>query len=97
MRAFVASLGGLLIVVGSITASAQSWQPPTDNQRCPSKWGADDQRGSANQMTPEAVLRASQLIRTGQVFELGRVLSPTMPMFGTRRFESTDQADGHEP
>jgi kynurenine formamidase len=25
--------------------------------------------------------------RTGEVFELGRVLSPAMPMFGTRRFE----------
>ena len=87
MRVFAGSLGGLLIVVGSIPASAQSWQPPAESQRCPSKWGADDQRGSANQMTPEAVLRASGLIRTGQVFELGRVLTPTMPVFGTRRFE----------
>lgn len=40
-----------------------------------------------NHMTPDAVLRAAGLIRTGQVIELGRVLSPDMPMFGTRRFE----------
>jgi kynurenine formamidase len=55
---------------------AQSWQMPPDNQRCPSKWGKDDQRGSGNWMKPETVLRAVKLIRTGEVFELGDVLSP---------------------
>ena len=68
-------------------ASAQTWQPPSEASRCPSKWGATDERGSANLMSPETVLRAARLITTGRVFELGRVLSSTMPMFGTRRFE----------
>ncbi len=68
---------------------AQSWQPPDEAGRCPSKWGAGDQRGSANLMSPQTVLRASKLIRSGEVFELGRVLSPAMPFFGTRRFELT--------
>ena len=67
--------------------SSQSWQPPADTQRCPSKWGAGDQRGAANHMKPETVLRAVRLIRTGEVFELGRVLSGSMPFSGTRRFE----------
>jgi kynurenine formamidase len=55
---------------------AQSWQMPPDNERCPSRWGAGDQRGSGNWMTPEAVLRAAKLIQTGEVFELGDILSP---------------------
>jgi kynurenine formamidase len=55
---------------------AQTWQMPPDSQRCPSKWGAGDQRGSGNMMKPETVLRAARLIRTGEVFELGAVLSP---------------------
>ena len=38
-------------------------------------------------MKPETVLRAARLIRTGQVFELGRVLSGGMPLSPTRRFE----------
>jgi kynurenine formamidase len=38
-------------------------------------------------MKPETVLRAARLIRTGEVFELGQVLSSTMPFFGTRRFD----------
>jgi kynurenine formamidase len=33
------------------------------------------------------VLRAARLIRTGEVVELGHVLSASMPLFGTRRFE----------
>ncbi|MEO5583532.1 MAG: cyclase family protein [Saprospiraceae bacterium] len=68
------------------TIQAQSWTPPTDAQRCPCKWGATDQRGSANHMNPETVLRATRLIRTGNVVELGQVLSPAMPFFGTRSF-----------
>ena len=66
---------------------AQSWQPPADSQRCPSKWGAGDERGAANHMKPDTVRRAASLIKTGESFELGRVLTPTMPLFGTRRFE----------
>jgi kynurenine formamidase len=72
-----------------VTAGAQGWQPPSESQRCPSKWGAGDERGSANNMKPETVLRAAQLIRSGEVFELAHVLSPTMPFFGTRRFDIT--------
>ena len=69
------------------TARAQSWQPPTEEQRCPSKWGAGDERGSGNHMNPETVLRAAQLIRTGETFELGHVLSGELPFYGNRRFD----------
>ena len=69
----------------SATAGAQSWQPPPDDQRCPSRWGAQDQRGSANLMTPETVLQAARLIRTGETFELGHVVSESAT--GGRRLE----------
>jgi kynurenine formamidase len=68
-------------------AVAQTWQPPTPAQRCPSKWGANDERGAANHMNPQTVLRASKLIKTGEMIELGWVLSSEMPLFGTRRFD----------
>jgi kynurenine formamidase len=38
-------------------------------------------------MNPANVLRAARLIKTGEVVELGRVLSTDMPFFGTRRFD----------
>jgi kynurenine formamidase len=87
IRATVATLFVTTALFHVTPIAAQSWQPPADNQRCPSKWGAGDQRGSANHMKPETVLRAARLIRTGQVFELGHVLSGSMPFFGTRRFD----------
>jgi kynurenine formamidase len=65
-----------LSVLGTAPLHAQNWQMPPDNQRCPSKWGADDQRGTANMMKPETVLQAMKLIKTGEVFELGAILSP---------------------
>ncbi|MBI3046939.1 MAG: cyclase family protein [Acidobacteria bacterium] len=77
----------VVMSAGAATAHAQSWQPPADSQRCPSKWGAGDQRGSANHMKPDTVLRAVRLIRTGQVFELGRRLEMSMPLQATRTFE----------
>ncbi len=69
----------MTFVMGSTALYAQSsqpWQMPPESERCPSKWGAGDERGSANWMKPETVLRAARLIRTGEVFELGQVLSP---------------------
>ena len=74
-------------VLANTAAQAQSWQPPADSQRCPSKWGAGDQRGAANLMNAETVLRAARLIRAGEVIELGHVLTSTMPLSAGRRFE----------
>ena len=79
MRAIVTMALGVLIVC-STEASAQTWQPPSESQRCPSKWGAGDERGSGNHMKPQTVLRAARLIKTGEVFELGQVLSESMPL-----------------
>ena len=67
-------------------AHAQTWSPPSEAERCPSKWGAGDERGSANHMGPESVLRAPRLIQQGQVIELGHVLHAGMPL-GNRQFD----------
>jgi len=80
-------LAGLVLIGVAAPVAAQTWQPPADSQRCPSKWGKGDQRGSGNHMKPESVLRATRLIKTGEVFELGRVLQETMPLPAGRRFE----------
>jgi kynurenine formamidase len=76
-----------LAIASSGILYAQSWQPPAERERCPSRWGAGDERGSANHMGAAAVLRAARLIHTGEVFELAHQLSASMPFFGTRRFD----------
>jgi len=86
MKRLFSTLCGSALMLSASTF-AQSWEPPGPAQRCPSKWGADDERGAANHMRPERVLRATRLIKTGEVIELGWVLSMDMPFFGTRRFD----------
>jgi len=50
----------------------------------PSKWGADDQIGSANLVTPERVLAATQLVRQGRSQPLGYVIDDSTPAFAPR-------------
>jgi hypothetical protein len=49
--------------------------------------GAADERGAGNLKGPELVSRAVRLMRTGEVIELGQVLSADIPMLPTRRFD----------
>ena len=88
MRAILIGIASVAILgTAAVSADAQSWRPPAESQRCPSKWGAGDERGSGNHMKPDAVLRATKLIKTGEVIELGHVLAADMPLLGTRRFD----------
>lgn len=86
MRPIIVMTAAATLGFASTVVCAQSWRPPTDAERCPSKWGAGDERGSGNLMKPETVLRAARLIRTGEVIELGQVLHGSMPFFGPRIF-----------
>jgi kynurenine formamidase len=52
----------------------------------PSRWGADDQRGAANRITPAKVMQAKELIRQGRIYQLGRVYEAGMPLPATRHY-----------
>ena len=52
----------------------------------PSRWGADDQRGAANRLTPAKVIEAKNAITQGAVYQLGRTYEAGMPLFGTRHY-----------
>ncbi|WP_030620579.1 cyclase family protein [Streptomyces sclerotialus] len=49
------------------------------------RWGADDQRGTTNLITPEKVVAAAGAIRTGKVFDLGIPLDADGPQTGEFR------------
>ena len=51
-------VAAMLIASSSAFAQTPSWSPPPESARCPSKWGAGDERGSANHMKPQTVLNA---------------------------------------
>ncbi len=68
-----------LFLAGSVLAS------PGLAQECePSKYGADDEIGAANLITPERVVAASKLIKKGETHPLGIVVDPKMPAFPPR-------------
>jgi kynurenine formamidase len=52
-------------------------------------WGAGDQAGASNWITPDKVLQALQVVKTGQIYELGHVYERGMPLFGDRDFKLT--------
>ena len=87
MRTIAIPIASALILgLAATSLLAQTWRPPADGQRCPSKWGAADERGAGNHMTPATVLRAARLIKTGEAIELAHPLAQGMPISGTRQF-----------
>ncbi len=64
-------------------------ETPIGSRWWPSRWGKDDQRGSANLMSAARVLEAAKLIRKGNIYQLGRVYERDMPTFPHRTFRLT--------
>lgn len=52
----------------------------------PSRYGAADEAGSLNEVTPGHAVRAAALVRTGTVFDLAHVLDEHSPAFPGRTF-----------
>ncbi len=78
------------------SAWAQGWYP--------SKWGAADEVGAANYMTPARTLAAAQLVKTGKVYSLGITVTTSTPAYPPRTCSlyivqpgQTGSADGLGP
>jgi len=52
----------------------------------PSPHGAKDQAGNTNYITPDKILKALRIPKTGQTYELGHIYEPSMPQYGNRPF-----------
>ena len=50
----------------------------------PSKYGADDQIGAMNLLTPQKVLEAARLVQRGQVYRLGVPVGRDTPAYPPR-------------
>ena len=78
-----------LFVVPGLLGSAAAQETPIGPVCWPSEWGADDQRGAANRITPAKVMEAVSLIREGKIYQLGRVYEHGMSMPGKRHYSIT--------
>jgi len=73
------------IILSAIHATGQTrekgpwWPSPL--------WGAADQSGASNWITPEKILQAVSLVKTGKYCELGHVYEAGMPLPDKRNFK----------
>jgi len=86
---------GLLAVISVMTfsgglASASGEDLPDGMQPWwPSRYGAADQIGTLNEITPERLRAAVKLVRQGRTIDLGRVLDENIPKFPGRYWHQT--------
>src|SRR5688572_26207353 len=57
----------------------------------PSPHGAKDQAGNSNLITPDKIMKALRIPKTGQTYELGHIYEPGMPQYGNRPYYITVQ------
>ena len=77
----------ILFIASLITSISLHAQTRSEGPWWPNKlWGADDQAGGSNWITPEKILKAFSLVKTGKVFELGHLYERGMPMSGQRSY-----------
>lgn len=79
----IAAAGGVGVVTFALGTALVLGQ--TDRWY-PSRWGADDQRGAANRITPAKVVESARLVTQGTIYQLGRVYEAGIPMFGSRHY-----------
>jgi len=53
----------------------------------PSKYGAKDTIGAANNLSPEAAVAAAKLVKLGKVYSLGLVTGPDSPAYPPRTYQ----------
>ncbi len=76
----------VLIFLVAPSAWADDWYP--------SKYGAEDTLGAINELSPEKVLAAVKLVKTGKTYALGVETGRDTPAYGARSFELFAVASG---
>jgi kynurenine formamidase len=79
-RVVAAAVVGTLTVIslGAVPSALPDTDPFLPG---PSRWGPADEAGNSNTQTPEKVLQAVKLIKTGKKYQLGHEYHRDMPMF----------------
>ncbi|HEY7444880.1 MAG TPA: cyclase family protein [Vicinamibacterales bacterium] len=75
-----------VVVITILFALSSSATLGQSDKWYPSRWGANDQRGAANRITPTKVLEAKGMISKGTIYQLGRVYEAGMPLPATRHY-----------
>ncbi len=74
----------LRTVTGAVAALVMTASVAYAQECKPSKWGADDEIGAANLVTPASVLEAIKLVKKGRTHPLGIIIDSSTPAFPPR-------------
>jgi kynurenine formamidase len=80
---------GTTMVAQHQQAHAQASANPFGQNWGPGPFGAADEVGASQRVTPAKVLEATRLIKTGRIFQLGRIVEAGIPSFGNRHVSIT--------
>src|SRR5439155_5934979 len=80
------------VVLGMSTAQAPAER---DGRWWPSHFGDNDELGMLNHITDATRAAAMRLVRTGRMYDLGRVLDERVPVFPSRHFRQTLVTTAH--
>ncbi|MEQ8234452.1 MAG: cyclase family protein [Gammaproteobacteria bacterium] len=75
---------GLIVLLTAVNVTADN--NPVDEQWWPSEFGAEDEAGATNWITPAKRVEAAQLVRRGEAVTLGMPYHARMPLFPGRIF-----------
>lgn len=81
-RLTVSSVLSVTLVIGGALGAQTREKGPW----WPSAHGAKDQAGNSNLITPEKIVKALRIPKTGQTYELGHIYEPSMPQYGNRPY-----------
>jgi kynurenine formamidase len=77
------------LAVFALLVAAPLAAPAVGQDWTKSKWGPADEIGAANYITPELVVKAAQLVKTGKTYALGIETSSKTPAYPPRGFKIT--------
>lgn len=86
METSVIALMAAGLMLGSFSGTTLADNNPVDEEWWPSEFGADDQAGATNYITPEKRIQAAQLVKEGKVATLGMPYHNRVPLFPGRTF-----------
>jgi kynurenine formamidase len=86
MRSIFTATLCVLVTVSTGARADDTWHP--------SKYGPDDTLGAINELSPEGVVAAAKLVKTGKTYALGVETGRETPAYGARRFDLYAVAHG---
>ena len=79
-----ATMASVLALGASFAYAQDINDSPLSEEWWPSEFGAQDRAGSVNRVTPETVIKAIKLVRTGKTATLGKYYDSEIPLGGSR-------------